>query len=269
MAFSLNETTLLNAIRGGGLLSIINSTLSPGYGIYNSNIPTKALTPTSFIGVEIVKDSAVTIAPVEKGTYSSYNKVNRPGEIRVTFAFEGWTGFSGAIPNLTNFSLASRTDILSKLDEMVEGANLYDIETPDTTYQNYDLTHYDYRTSSQEVTILIVSAVFQAIRDMGNVTLSNATGNVVEPGNNADIKSANGRTVMGNSGVTASTLTDVKGALSGLKSSLSSAATKVAASVSSSINESTSGITGAINGAATSSINKLSEAVTELVSGLS
>lgn len=269
MAFSLNETTLLNAIRGGGLLSIINSTLSPGYGIYNSNIPTKALTPTSFIGVEIVKDSAVTIAPIEKGTYSSYNKVNRPGEIRVTFAFEGWTGFSGAIPNLTNFSLASRTDILSKLDEMVEGANLYDIETPDTTYQNYDLTHYDYRTSSQEVTILIVSAVFQAIRDMGNVTLSNATGNVVEPGNNADIKSANGRTAMGNSGVTASTLTDVKGALSGLKNSLSSAATKVATSVSSSINESTSGITGAINGAATSSINKLSEAVTELVSGLS
>ncbi|RZF18824.1 phage baseplate protein [Serratia marcescens] len=269
MAFSLNETTLLNAIRGGGLLSIINSTLSPGYGIYNSNIPTKALTPTSFIGVEVVKDSAVTIAPVEKGTYSSYNKVNRPGEIRVTFAFEGWTGFSGAIPNLTNFSLASRTDILSKLDEMVEGANLYDIETPDTTYQNYDLTHYDYRTSSQEVTILIVSAVFQSIRDMGNVTLSNATGNEVEPGNNADIKSANGRTVMGNSGVTASTLTDVKGALSGLKNSLSSAATKVATSVSSSINESTSGITGAINGAATSSINKLSEAVTELVSGLS
>lgn len=269
MAFSLNETKLLNAMRGGGLLSIINSTLSPGYGIYNSNIPTKALTPTSFIGVEIVKDSAVTIAPIEKGTYSSYNKVNRPGEIRVTFAFEGWTGFSGAIPNLTNFSLASRTDILSKLDEMVEGANLYDIETPDTTYQNYDLTHYDYRTSSQEVTILIVSAVFQAIRDMGNVTLSNATGNVVEPGNNADIKSANGRTVMGNSGVTASTLTDVKGALSGLKNSLSSAATKVATSVSSSINESTSGITGAINGAATSSINKLSEAVTDLVSGLS
>lgn len=269
MAFSLNETTLLNAIRGGGLLSIINSTLSPGYGIYNSNIPTKALEPSSFVGVEIVKDGAVTIAPIEKGTYSSYNKVSRPGEIRVTFAFEGWTGFSGEIPNLTNFSLTSRTDILTKLDKMVESANLYDIETPDTTYHNYDLTHYDYRVTGQEVTLLIVSAVFQAIRDMGNVTLSNATGTQQGPGKPEDIKGANGRTENGNSGVNGASLSDVKGALSGLKKSLSSAATKVASSVSKGISNATSGISGEINGAATSSIDKLSEAINDLVKGLS
>ncbi|ALX94892.1 hypothetical protein AV650_15625 [Serratia fonticola] len=267
MAFSLNQTTLMNAINGGGLLSILNSTLSPGYGIYDAKTSAKAFTPTSFISVEPVMDSSITIAPVELSKYSSYNKVNRPGEIRVTFSFEGLTGFSGAVPNVTNFTLTSRADIIEKLTEMVETANLYNIETPDTTYQNYDLTHFDYRTTSQDVTLLIVSAVFQAVRDMGTVTLSNATSQ--NPTTNNDIcKAPAVVSDQVNGSTKEATLDDVKKSLSGLKNSLSSAATEIASSVSSAVSEATGGVTGAINGAATSSIDKLSAAVTELVGGL-
>lgn len=99
--------------------------------------------------------------------------------------------------------------------------------------------------------------------------LTSATGN--DPGEVPiiDVRSANGRTIVGNSSASGVTLADVKGALTGLKGSLSSAATKVASSVSTAVSGATSGITGAVNGAATSSIEKLSDSVTELVKGLS
>jgi hypothetical protein len=269
MSFSLNETTLLSAINGGGLLSILNGTLAPGYGIYTSGGVLKALNPSSFIGIEYGADASVVSSPIEKGSYSSYNKVKRPPVIRVIFTLEGWSGFSGGLPNLTNFSLTSRSDMLAALDEMVASAQLYDIETPDTTYESYDLIRFNYQTSEKAVTLLTVEAIFQAILQESEVVLTSATGN--DPGEVPifDVRGANGRTIVGNSSASGVTLSDVKGALSGLKGSISSAATKVASSVSSAVTGATSGVTGAVNGAATSSINKLSDAVTELVKGLS
>lgn len=267
MAFSLNETTLLNAINSGSLLSVVNSVLYPGYGIY-TKLGTKALSPTSFLGVEYGADASVVSSPIQGGSYSSFNKVKRPPVIRVLFVLEGWSGFAGTLPNLTNFSLTSRADMLNALDAMVESAATYDIETPDKTYENYDLIRYNYRTSERDVTLLTVEAIFQAVLEDAEVTLTSTTANNNVTSNGTS-KAASVVTEKVNSTAGTSTLDDVKGALSGLKSSVSSASTQVATSVSSVVSSATSGATGAINGAATSAINKLSQGVTQLVSGLS
>lgn len=267
MAFSLNETTLLSAISSGNIFSIINSTLSPGYGIYLKS-GASALNPTSFLGIEYGADASVVSAPIEQGSYSSFNKVKRPPVIRVLFTLEGWTGFSGTIPNLTNFSLTSRSDMLAALDEMVATADVYDIETPDTTYEDYDLARYNYRTSDRDVTLLTVEAIFQSVLQSAEVTLTSTTANSSAT-KNATSKAASTTTEKANSTATNSTLDDVKGALTGLKSSVSSASAKVATSVSNAVSSATSGATSAINGAATSAINNLSSSITELVAGLS
>lgn len=267
MAFSLNETTLLSAISSGNIFSIINSTLSPGYGIYLKT-GMKALSPSSFLGIEYGADASVVSAPIESGSYSSFNKVKRPPIIRVLFTLEGWTGFSGSIPNLTNFTLTSRSDMLAALDAMVADAQVYDIETPDTTYEGYDLVRYNYRTSDRDVTLLTVEAIFQAVLEEAEVTLTSTTANS-NITTNADSKAGSVVTEKANSSATNSTLEDVKGALTGLKKSVSSAATTVASSVSSAVSSVTSGATSAINGAATSAINNLSSTVDELVAGLS
>lgn len=172
MAFSINETTLINAVNGGGIFSIINSTLSPNYGIYYSSLTKtkekasqRALSPTSFIEVSRGRDASVTTAPVERGDYLSFNKVQRPAEISIIVTFEGWTGFSGSIPNLTNFTGESRAGFLAALDDMVSDTEIYDIETPDTVFTSYDLTKYDYKVNAREgVTMLTVALVFQAIQ---------------------------------------------------------------------------------------------------------
>lgn len=56
MRFSLNQATVLNAVRGGGLLSVVNSVLAPGYGVYyasGASVGTKPFSPTSFVVIEV------------------------------------------------------------------------------------------------------------------------------------------------------------------------------------------------------------------------
>lgn len=267
MAFSLNETTLLSAIRSRSIFSVVNSALHPGYGIYLKS-GAKALSPTSFLGIEYGADASIVSSPIEKGSYSSFNKVKRPPVIRVLFTLEGWSGFTGSLPNLTNFSLTSRSDMLAKLDKMVDDADVYDIETPDTTYESYDLIRYNYRTSDRDVTLLTIEAIFQAVLEEAEVTTS-STITEKQPTTNDTSQGGAVNAEQGQSSGKPATLDDVKGALSGLKKSVSKASDAIATSVSKGIGNATSGATSAINGASKSSIDTLSKAVDDLVEGLS
>lgn len=264
MNFSLNETTLLNAVQGGGIFSVINSIISPSYGIYYNDGTGKALKPSSFLGVEYGADASVVAAPIESGSYSSYNKVKRPPVIRVLFVLEGWSGLSGSLPNLTNFSLTSRADMLAALDAMVEATRTYDIETPDTTYEKYDLIRYNYRLSDRDVTLLTVEAIFQSVLEEAEVTLTSTTAQSNTTANGTS-QASSAVTEKVNSSTTEATQSSVSSALTGLKNSVSSAATQIADKVSSTASSLTSGATTAINGATTSAINKLSSSVTDLV----
>jgi len=263
--FDLNETTLLSAINGGGLFSVINSVLYPGYGIYYADGTGKALNPTSFLGVEFGADATVVTAPIEGGSYTSYNKVKRPSFIRVIFTLEGLSGFTGSLPNITNFSLSSRTGMLSALDEMVANTRLYDIETPDTTYEKYDLVRYNYKTSDRDVTLLTVEAIFQAVLEEAEVTLSSTTAESKTTNNSVSKSETSVNTPAVTSGATAATQNDVGSALSGLKKSVSSAYSDIATKVTTTISDVAKPATTAISGAATSAINGLSQSVTELV----
>lgn len=267
MNFSLNETTLLNAVNGGGIFSVINSIIGPGYGIYFSDGTGKALSPSSFLGIEYGADASVVSSPIEGGSYSSYNKVKRPPVIRVLFVLEGWSGLSGSLPNLTNFSLTSRADMLASLDEMVAGVKTYDIETPDTTYEKYDLVRYNYRTSDRDVTLLTVEAIFQSVLEEAEVTLTSTTAQS-KTTSNATSQASSAVTEKVNSSTSEVTQSSVSSALTGLKNSVSSVATTVASKVSSVASNITQTTTASINGAATSAINKLSSSVTELIKAI-
>ncbi|MGG6193061.1 hypothetical protein ACQV2B_03040 [Pantoea allii] len=259
MNFSLNETTLLNAVQGGGIFSVINSIITPGYGIYRKS-GERAIRPSSVLGVEYGADASVVSSPIEGGSYSSYNKVKRPPVIRVLFVLEGWSGLSGSLPNLTNFSLTSRSDMLSALDKMVDLADTYDIETPDTVYEDYDLIRYNYRTSERDVTLLTVEAIFQAVLQEAEVTLTSTTAQSKTTGNATSL-APSAVTEKVNASTSDATQSNASSALAGLKKTASDAI----GSVSSSTGNITQTTTASINGAATSAINKLASTVTELV----
>ncbi|HGO9454690.1 TPA: phage baseplate protein [Klebsiella aerogenes] len=246
MSFSLNVSTVLSAIQGGSLLSILNSALSPTYKITYNTVDESLLTvtagqevftPSGWVSVDRYGDAMVTKGPVEKGQYSSYNKVRQPSELRIIFALEGWTAFSGALPNLTNFSLLSRNNFIQKLDEMKNTASTFDIETPDTVYYGYDLTHFDYFVGSYRgQTLLMVNCTFEEIMNGGEVMLSNA---VIEGPPTDNAKTNNG-SAASTEIITGSTkeasLSDVKKAWSSANSSLSSALQSTGGAIVSNVN---------------------------------
>ncbi|QDX29560.1 phage baseplate protein [Dickeya poaceiphila] len=187
MSFSLNETTLLSAVKSRSIFSVINGAFAPTYGIYYNTIDKnntdktkvvgqKVFTPSGWGSIEQSADAVIVNSPIEKGSYTSYNKVKKPREIRVQFLLEGWSAFSGALPNLTNFSMLSRSNLIDILDEMRTSASTYNIETPDGVFESYDLAHYDYSvTAKNGQTLLKVSAVFQAVMQTGEVVISSST----------------------------------------------------------------------------------------------
>ncbi|EFE93991.1 hypothetical protein [Serratia odorifera] len=267
MRFSLNQATVLNAVRGGGLLSIINSVLSPGYGIYYAAGPqvgTKAFSPTSFVVVEMGGEATVGNAPIEKGGYTTFNKVQRPATLQVTFTVEGWTGFSGSLPNVTNLTLTSRSDVLGILENMRTSAQVYDIETPDKTFSSYDLMKYDYRIRSDGgPTLLTVTAVFQDVQDVAEVTVSSETSQA-DTTNNQITLGASAKTELVTSSTSGSTLSDVKKALSGLQRSASELTEQVAGSVSSAVDD----VSKSLSEVTESATQKLANAVEQLARGL-
>lgn len=269
MAFSLNETTLLSAITGGSLTSILTSVIEPGYSItYNtSNIAgpdiaaSDVFVPTNWIGVELIGESGIVSGPIEKGSYTSFNKVYRPREIRVGFTVEGWTGYSGAIPNITNFSTLSRTGILSILETMRTGTYTYDIETPDTVYKSFDLTRYDYQISSGNgVTLLKVNAVFQEVLQVADTSVNTAAST------NKNSNTGSAVTTVQTSSITSDvTLDQVKTAWASSTGTLSSALSATADYAVSEINSAVDAAAESWSQSSTSVSNQIKSAVSQLL----
>jgi hypothetical protein len=57
---------------------------------------------------------------------------------------------------------------------MKNTASTYNIETPDTVYYSYDLTHFDYFVGSYRgQTLLMANCTFEEIMDGGEVIIAN------------------------------------------------------------------------------------------------
>lgn len=269
MAFSVTESTILSAVKGGSLTSILSSVLKPtyeisvayisdglnnGYGWSAGDVPFK---PTSFIGVEVIEDASTSNAPVEKGKFTTYNKVISPGDLRVTFTVEGWTGYSGYIPNLTNLSTLSRNDIIGIMKYMRAAANTYNIATPDYTYEGYDLVHFDYQTrEGHGVTLLTVNAFFREILQSVEAAISN--GQV-----DTDTCMVTSST---QSNVISSSLSDIKNAVGSAEKSIGQEVSSAYSSVSSTVSNLATSAASSFVSTATSVAKQASAGVTSLLS---
>lgn len=188
-SFSISLNSVLSAINSKSLLSFLSSAINPSYGIYyadGDNENSKALNFNSVISFQHSGDAVITSAPVASingvaGSYSSVNKVNQPSKITMRIAAEGLTGFSGNIPRIPYINMSqsnrfsfvkdSRTEIINKLEEMKSKATVYNIETPDRVYPNYDLVNYALVMNAKSgVTLLAVDLTFQEIRTLKEIS---------------------------------------------------------------------------------------------------
>lgn len=171
---SLNASNVLNALDGGGVLSILNSTLHPTYAILATD-GSNALEFSGMVSVSPSGRASVTTAPVEGGSYQSINKVREPSRIQCSVVISGLSGYSGSVPDIFDLTLTSQSSTLSTIKTMLESANTYDIETPKAMYESYDLVGWSYRVTSQTgVSLLTVNLEFQEIIQQMEVQLSGA-----------------------------------------------------------------------------------------------
>lgn len=275
MAFSLNETTLLSAINSGSIFSLINSALSPTWGITYKTVDPSLVTavagqtvfsPSGWISAEPLGESSIVNSPIEKNSYTSYNKVRRPNELRVVFVLEGWSAYSGSLPNLTNFSTLSRSELLNILEEMKNTASTYNIETPDQIYEGYDLTRFDYYVGADRgLTLLKVNATFQQVMDIGEVSISSSSTKSQPTSNAASSQSSAVTTDINQSSAKSVGLDDVKNAWSSGNTSLSDALATTGSGIVSGVNSAAATASEAWTQASTSVATQIKSGVAEFV----
>lgn len=131
----------------------------PQWGIYFEGEP--FIIPDSLLDFSFQKESKVSTYPQEKGSFESYNKVQSPYQIKVHLT-KGGTD-------------TDRKDFLESIDTTQKSFDLYQIMTPDTTYENVTITHYNHRrTSKNGVSLLTVEIWAEEIMDTATVAFTKA-----------------------------------------------------------------------------------------------
>jgi hypothetical protein len=117
--------------------------------------------------IEYTKESSVCDAPIEKGSFVSYNKVDSPGLANVSISYAG--------------SETERRAYLIEIDKATKSTKLYSVVTPEITYINNSIEKYSYRrTASNGTTLLIIDFNLKEIREVlaSYTQSSNELGNI-------------------------------------------------------------------------------------------
>ena len=131
----------------------------PKWGLFNKGA--NALPMATFVGLEVIADSEITKAPIEEGSFQSYNRVKKPAELRVKLAKGG--------------SADSRGDFLMAVAALKGNMTILNLSIPEGRYSTpLVITRYNYsRTSTNGVSLLTVEVTLEEVRQTVTTTYSN------------------------------------------------------------------------------------------------
>lgn len=97
--------------------------------------------------------------PIEDGGFESYNKVQRPFDVRLRFSTGG--------------SVADRTAFVASVDQAVRSLDLFDAVTPEAIYSNVNPISMDYnRAAMRGVGLLTIDVVCEQVRNTATTAFS-------------------------------------------------------------------------------------------------
>lgn len=225
--------SVANAVNTVSLLvsdaQILMSGLSgPKWGIALNGV--MQIVPDSIVSLEYKRDWQIPNYRQEAGAFQSYNKVATPYDAKIRMT-KGGTD-------------ADRYDFLDAIDFAAESLNLYDIVTPDQTYNSANIVHYDYRrTSTNGVSLLTVDISLIEVRVNATATFSNTVApSGADPVNGGSVQAASvgGAQTSGVMGAISGAASSASGAVSSSISSIASNVSGAASSVSSGISTASS-----------------------------
>jgi hypothetical protein len=117
------------------------------------------ITPDSVLQLEYRGESRISSAPMEQGTFASYNKIASPYDLRLVITCGG----NGVM---------SRDDFLSTLSALANSTALCTVVTPDAIFADCNLASFDYRRQANNgATLIIADCFFQEIRQTASAGL--------------------------------------------------------------------------------------------------
>jgi hypothetical protein len=133
--------TALLGMAGAALIGLF---LDDYWGIVDQNgIP--LIIVDNVVSVGYQNDGKVAQAPVQDGSFASYNKVASPYQCCVRMSKGG--------------SVLERGAFLAMLEYMAGGTDLFTVITPETIYVNANIEAYDYRREASNGAHLIIADI--------------------------------------------------------------------------------------------------------------
>lgn len=170
-----------------GIVLLVDDLVSPPqsnlWGIFLDGEP--VVLADNVLSLDFKQEFLICDYPVEGGSFASYNKVQRPAEVKLRFS--------------AGNSLSNRTAFLQSIQNVIGDTNLYDIVSPEVTYINFNFIHQDYKRTAQEGNGLISVDIWcrevrPASSSSTNTTTSSGGGN----SSNDQTGSASGGSVIDN-----------------------------------------------------------------------
>ena len=131
------------------------------WGIYDQN-NNKILSPDSFKELDYQHSWRIANYPMEQGAFQSYNKVQTPFEVPLRLMKGG--------------SDQDRYDFLNALETIANSFDLYDVVTPDYTYQNVSISTIGYHRAAREgAKLLTIDVYLTEVRVANKADFSNVS----------------------------------------------------------------------------------------------
>lgn len=130
----------------------------PRWGVFG-NDGREVLIFETFLGINFKNSGKISSYPMERNSFSSFNKVSAPFDVTVQLA--------------QSADQATRADMLSALERIVRDTELYSVITPDITYPSVNLVEYSYeREPKNGPNYLAVKLMLTEVRETAVPTFS-------------------------------------------------------------------------------------------------
>lgn len=119
------------------------------WGLFLNGAP--AILAESVVSFEFKSGANISDFQVEQGGFESYNKVQRPFDVRLRFSTGG--------------TAQDRQALLASLEQAKQSLDLYDAVTPEMTYESVNVIDYSYRRTAQNgFAMIVVDVLCEQVR---------------------------------------------------------------------------------------------------------
>ncbi len=145
------------ALLTADLVATLTAAAAPSWGIFLNGAPVVSADCT--VSFTFSQDYDVSTYPQEQGAFQSYDKVQKPFDVRVRYAAGG--------------SAANRAALQASIDAIIGSLQLFDVVTPEKTFRSVNPTHQDLkRTAENGVGLIQVDVYCVQVRVTGTQQFS-------------------------------------------------------------------------------------------------